>query len=141
MSYKNGSDRSRKGHCGVDAICGLSLVSVLSFVPRGRSRLRVLQFSPLVKSQHFKFQFDQESVRRRTTRLICKLLIVIFFIHSFIYLKNVQITNFEQEQIMRKEQVPCTRVKAFELFRRQVPQISHQNLYTFLRMAFLIYCL
>ena len=36
---------------GVDAICGLSLLLVLSFVPRGF--LRVLRFSPLLKNQHF----------------------------------------------------------------------------------------
>ena len=31
------------------------------------------RFSPLVKSQHLKFQFDQESGRRRTTKWICYL--------------------------------------------------------------------
>ena len=36
---------------GVDAICGLSLLLVLSLGPRGF--LRVLQFSPLLKNQHF----------------------------------------------------------------------------------------
>ena len=36
---------------GVEAICGLSLLLVLSFAPRGF--LRVLRFSPLLKNQHF----------------------------------------------------------------------------------------
>ena len=36
---------------GIDAICGLSLLLVLSLGPRGF--LRVLQFSPLLKNQHF----------------------------------------------------------------------------------------
>ena len=36
--------------------------------------LRVLRFSPLLKNQHFfKFQFDQESGRRRTTLWMCYL--------------------------------------------------------------------
>jgi len=37
---------------GVDAICGLSLLLVLSLDPRGFF-LRVSQFSPLLKNQHF----------------------------------------------------------------------------------------
>ena len=36
---------------GVDAICGLSLLLVVSLAPRGF--LRVLRFSPLLKNQHF----------------------------------------------------------------------------------------
>ena len=36
---------------GVDAICGLSLLLVLSLAPRGF--FRVLQFSPVLKNQHF----------------------------------------------------------------------------------------
>ena len=36
----------------IDAICGLSLLLVLSLAPRGF--LRVLWFSPLLKNQHFK---------------------------------------------------------------------------------------
>ena len=46
--------------------------------------LRVPRFSPLLKNQHFhmKFQFDQESCRRRTTLWMCYLQIIIY---SFIY--------------------------------------------------------
>ena len=36
---------------GVDAICGLSLLFIVSLAPRGF--LRVLRFSPLLKYQHF----------------------------------------------------------------------------------------
>ena len=36
---------------GVDTICGLSLLLVLSLAPRGFSP--VLRFSPLLKNQHF----------------------------------------------------------------------------------------
>ena len=36
---------------GVDAICRLSLLLVLSFAPRGF--FRVLRFSPPLKNQHF----------------------------------------------------------------------------------------
>ena len=43
--------------------------------------LRVLRFSPLLKNQHFKFQFDQESGRRRTTMWMCYLQIVIYLIY------------------------------------------------------------
>ena len=64
---------------GVDAICGLSLLLVLSFAPRG--------FSPgslPSKTSISKFLFDQESGRRRTTMWMCYLLIVILFIYSLI---------------------------------------------------------
>ena len=37
---------------GVDAICGLSLLSVLSFAPRGFSP-GTPRFSPLLKNRHF----------------------------------------------------------------------------------------
>ena len=44
---------------GDDAICGLSLLLVLSFA--AKFFLRVLRFSPLQKKKNiFKFQFDQE---------------------------------------------------------------------------------
>ena len=44
---------------GVDAICGLSLLLVLSFAPRGFSP-GLRWFSPLLKTNIFKFQFDLE---------------------------------------------------------------------------------
>ena len=44
---------------GDDAICGLSLLLVLSFA--AKFFLRVLRFSPLQKKKNiFKLQFDQE---------------------------------------------------------------------------------
>ena len=62
---------------GVDAICGLSLLLVLSFAPRGFSPgTLVLPLSS--KTNIFKFQFDQESGRRRTTMWMCYLQIVIY---------------------------------------------------------------
>ena len=46
--------------------------------------LRVLRFSLSSKTNISKFQFDQESGRRRTTYWMCYLQIVIYFIHSFV---------------------------------------------------------
>ena len=43
-----------KTETGDDAICGLSLLLVLSLAPRGI--LQVLLFSPLLKNQHFQIQ-------------------------------------------------------------------------------------
>ena len=45
--------------------------------------LRVLQFSPLLKTNICKFSFDQESGQRRTTMRMCYLQIIIYL---FIYL-------------------------------------------------------
>ena len=54
----------------VNAICGMSLLLVLSFAPRG--------FSPSPhKTNISKFQIDQESGRRRTTLWTCYLQIII----------------------------------------------------------------
>ena len=57
-----------------DAICGLSLLLVLSFARE--VFLRVLPFS--------KFRFEQESGRRRTTLWMCYLQIIIFLFILFI---------------------------------------------------------
>ena len=59
---------------GFDAICGLKYYCCC-FSPLLREvYLRVLRFSPL-----FKFQFDQESGRRRATLWMCYLQIIIYF--------------------------------------------------------------
>ena len=69
---------------GVDAICGLSLLLVLSFAPRGFS-LGTPVF-PLLKNQHFQFPIRSGIRWRRTTLWMCYLQIIIYFlIHSFIY--------------------------------------------------------
>ena len=61
---------------GVDTICGSSLLLVLSFAPRGFfSRYSGLPLSS--KTNISKFQFDQESGRRRTTLWMCYLQIII----------------------------------------------------------------
>ena len=60
---------------GVDAICGLSLLLVLSFAPRGFSPGTPV-FPSASKTNISKFQFDQESGRRRTTRWMWYLQIV-----------------------------------------------------------------
>ena len=52
-------------HNRVDAICGLSLLLVLPLAPGGFSL--GTQAFPLLKNPS-KFQFDQESSRRRTTK-------------------------------------------------------------------------
>ena len=60
---------------GVDAICGLSLLLVLSFAPRGFSGYSAFPFSS--KTSIFKFQFNQISGRR--SLWMCFLQIVILF--------------------------------------------------------------
>ena len=60
---------------GVDAICGLSLLLVLSFAPRGFSGYSAFPFSS--KTSIFKFQFNQKSGRR--SLWMCFLQIVILF--------------------------------------------------------------
>ena len=62
---------------GVEAICGLSLLLVLSFFPTGFS-----PGTPVFPSPQ-KFHFDQESGRRRTALWMCYLEIIIYL---FIYL-------------------------------------------------------
>ena len=73
-------------NCCVDAICGLSLLLVLSFAPRVFSPgTRVF---PSPKNQHFQIPFHQESGRRRIILWMCYLQIIIYslFIYLFIYL-------------------------------------------------------
>ena len=72
---------------GVDAICGLSLLLVLSFAPRGFSPGTPVFPSPQ-KPSISKFQFDQESGRRRTTLWICYLQIIICYYYLIIYLNE-----------------------------------------------------
>ena len=66
---------------GVDTICGLSLLLVLSLAPRGFSPGTPVFPSPQ-KPTFPKFQFHKESGRRRTTMWMCYLQIVIYL---FIY--------------------------------------------------------
>ena len=61
---------------GVDAICGLSLFLVLSFAPRGFSPGTRSGFPLSSKTNISKFQFDQESGRRRTNARMCYTTIV-----------------------------------------------------------------
>ena len=69
----------------VDAICGLSLMLVLSFAARCFfSGFSGFPLSP--KTSISKFQFDQESGRRRTTMWICYLQIVIYLIFLFLFI-------------------------------------------------------
>ena len=63
-------------------VCGLSLLLVLSFAPRGFSLDNLFPLSS--KTNTSKFQFDQESGRRRTTLWMCYLQIIIYlFNYSF----------------------------------------------------------
>ena len=73
--------RSKYGsgsNLGVNAICGLSLLLVLSLAPRGFSPGNLVFLSP--KTNISKFQFDQGSGRRRTTLWMCFLQIIIIII-------------------------------------------------------------
>ena len=69
-------------YSGFDAICRLSLLLVLSFAPRGVFS-GYSGFPRSSKTNISKFQFDQESGRRRTTLWMCYLQIIIYlFIHA-----------------------------------------------------------
>ena len=72
---------------GVDAICGFSLLLVLSFAPRGFCPGSPVSPSPPppLKNQHFQISnFDQESGRRRTTLWMCYLR---FIIYLYLYIQ------------------------------------------------------
>ena len=75
---------------GVDSIGGLSLLLVFSLAPRG---------FPLSKTNIFKFQFDQESVRRRTTMWKC-------YLHIFIYLFIYSWSKKKDSNSYTKEKYP-----------------------------------
>ena len=66
----------------VDAICGLSLFVVGSLLCSERFSSGYSGFPLSPKTNIFKFQFDQESGRRRTTLWMCYLQIIIYL---FIY--------------------------------------------------------
>ena len=66
---------------GVEAICGLSLLLVLSLALRGFTR--VLRFSLSSKTNISKFQFNQESGTQRTTMWMCYLKIVLQIVDVF----------------------------------------------------------
>ena len=73
---------------GVDAICRVSLLLVLSFSPRGF--FPCTRFSPLLKNQHSKFsltrnQVDEEPLSGCATSK-SKSLFIYSFTYSFIYL-------------------------------------------------------
>ena len=76
---------------GVDAICGLSLLLVLSFAPRGFPP--VLRFSPLHKNQRFQLPILPESGRRRTTLWMCYLQIIIYLFISLQGMTRTVLTN------------------------------------------------
>ena len=74
---------------GVDAICGLSLLLLLPLALRGFFPGTSVFPSPQ-KPNIFKFQFDQESGRRRTTLWMCYLqtIICLLFYYLFILWKQ-----------------------------------------------------
>ena len=79
----------------VDAKCGLSLLLVLPLAPRGFFS-RYSGFPLSSKTNITKFQFDQESGRRRTTVWMCYLQIAIYIIYSFIsFIYSCKIENLE----------------------------------------------
>ena len=64
--------------------------------------LRVLQFSPLPKNNISKFQFDQESGRRRTTLWMCYLQIIIYFIFIYTWRPNYTQTQTATFAMMKQ---------------------------------------
>ena len=82
-----------------------SLLLVLSFAPRGFSPYSGFPLSS--KTNISKFQFDQESGRRRTTSWMCFLQIIIYlFVYLFIYNKCYQDVNTTPAYTMRKYVLP-----------------------------------
>ena len=70
---------------GVEAMCGLGLLLVLSLCSE-RFFSRYSGFPLSSKTNISKFQFDQEAGRQRTTMWMCYLKIVIYlFVYLFIY--------------------------------------------------------
>ena len=69
---------------GVKAICGLSLLLVFSFAPRGF--FRVLAFPLSSRTNISKFQYAQESGRRETTLWMCFPQIIIILLLSLLLL-------------------------------------------------------
>ena len=77
------------------------LLLVLSLAPRGFSPYSGFPLSS--KTNISKFQFDQESGRRRTTSWMCFLQIIIYlFVYLFIYNKCYQYVNTTPAHTMRK---------------------------------------
>ena len=81
---------------GVDAICGLSLLLVLSFALRGFSSW-YSSFPLSSKTNISKFQFDQESGRPRTILWMCYLQIIIIII--------IIILNFKKHSLLNSSQI------------------------------------
>jgi len=76
------NDGGPGSNAGVDAICGLSLMLVLSFAPIFFSGYSGFPLSS--KTNIFKFQFDKESGRRRTTLWIRYLQILLIYLYLLI---------------------------------------------------------
>ena len=77
---------------GVNAIFGLSLWLVLSLAPRGFSPGTPV-FPLSSKTNISKFQFDQESGRRRTTMWMCYLQIVIFLFYFILFVNEKEMQS------------------------------------------------
>ena len=88
----------RGSNPGVGAICGLSLLLVLSLAPRFFSGYSGFPLSS--KTNISKFQFDQESGGRRTTMWMCYLQIVVYLSILFIYK-----TCFQNQRIFCRKKV------------------------------------
>ena len=80
---------------GVDTICGLSLFFVVgSLLCSERFFFGYSGFPLSSKTNISKFQFDQESGRRRTTMWMCYLQIVIYLFYLFIWSQFYLIRGF-----------------------------------------------
>ena len=77
---------------GVNAIFGLSLWLVLSLARRGFSPGTPV-FPLSSKTNISKFQFDQESGRRRTTMWMCYLQIVIFLFYFILFVNEKEMQS------------------------------------------------
>ena len=80
---------------GIDTICGLSLFFVVASLHCSKRFFFGYSGFPLSsKTNISKFQFDQESGRRRTTMWMCYLQIVIYLFYLFIWSQFYLIRDF-----------------------------------------------
>ena len=102
------------------------LLLVLSFAPRGFSR--ILRFSPLLKTNISKFQFDQESGRQRTTWWMCYLQIIIYL---FIYLLFIyMLRSLSPNQVIAvRELTQHIREKTSEVREQDVGETTRRRNY------------
>ena len=91
--------------CWRRAICGLSLLLVFPFAPRGFSP-GTLVFPLSSKTNISKFQFDQENYSRRTTKRMCYLFVAIYLF--IVIIDSSSTTSFDCQLTKVSSLCSCT---------------------------------